>query len=95
MELPIQLSSPVGQHTSILGLFSDTVVKLGETASHLDEWKLTTDVASFTNGSCSSDLLQHGWSGSTSSITVSEEVQCLSYLVLAVSRDAIRVSTYR
>lgn len=89
MELPVQLSSPVGQHTSVLGFLSDTIVKFGETTSHLDEWKLTSDVASFTNGSCSSELLQHGWSGSTTSITVSEEIQCLGYPALDISPYAL------
>ena len=74
MELSIQLSSPVGQFVAIVGLLPDAIVEFGETTSHLDEGELTADVISLTDCPSSSEFLHHRWSGTTSTITVSEEV---------------------
>jgi hypothetical protein len=74
VEFSIQLSSPVGELIPIISFLPDTIVEFRETASHLDKGELTTDVISFTDCSSSSEFLHHGWSGTTSSITVSEEV---------------------
>jgi len=79
MKFSIKLSSPIGQLCSITSLFPDTIVEFGETTSHLDKRELTTDIISFTNGSCSSEFLHHRWSWTTSTITITKEVQCLGW----------------
>lgn len=88
MEFSVELASPIGQHAPVLGLFPHTVVKFGETTSHLNQRKLASHIVSFTNGSCSSELLHHGWSGSATSITVSEKVQGLGYRCQWLSRGS-------
>ena len=81
MELSIKLASPIGQFGPITSLLSDTIVEFGETPPHLDKGELTANVVSFTHGSGSSEFLHHGWSGTTTSITVSKEVKGLCCMI--------------
>lgn len=54
VEFSVKLSSPIREHTAILGFFPDTVIEFRETSAHLDEWELTTNVISLTDSSSSS-----------------------------------------
>jgi len=79
MEFSIKLSSPIGQLCPVTSFFPDTIVEFGETTSHLDKRELTTDIITLTYGSRSSEFLHHRWSWTTSTITITKEVQCLGW----------------
>jgi hypothetical protein len=86
VELAVKLASPVGQKSTILGLFPDTVVEFGKATAHLNERELTTDIVSLPDGSGSSELLHHRRSGTTTSVSVSKEVQRLSWLCVSLTK---------